>query len=278
MPIRIHAEGLCAIAPTSEAQGATQSESIMEVELLTVFNALLGLREARDARPHLYEAELDFLAFAAKRAMFSNSQLLQDLWVLYELGEKRGGYFVEFGVCDGLTLSNTLLLEKSFGWQGAVAEPARVWQNALRVNRNCYVTDKCVHAADGLRVVFREADQGELSTLEGLISEDFHAPAREGGSQYEVETISLQRFLEQAGAPKTIDYLSIDVEGGELDIIESFDFRAYDIALLTVEHNFSDKRGGIYDTLVRQGYRRKFNRLSMFDDWYVRPDLLPQGR
>ena len=68
-------------------------------------------------------------------APYSNAQLLQDLWVLYELKEKRNGYFVEFGACDGMSLSNTLLLEKTFGWQGALAEPARAWHAALYANR-----------------------------------------------------------------------------------------------------------------------------------------------
>ena len=182
-----------------------------DVEFLTVFNALLGLRETLGGRPQLYAEDLDFLAFAAKRAPLSNSQLLQDIWVLYELGEKRGGYFVEFGVCDGVSLSNTLLLEKAFGWQGAVAEPARVWQDALHANRNCYITSKCVHATDGLKLVFREVFQRELSTLEGLADADFHAASRtDGAQQYEVETITLQRFLEQARAQRSARRLQVE--------------------------------------------------------------------
>ncbi len=69
----------------------------MDVELLTVFNALINLRDNLDARPHILGSELDFLSFATRMAPYSNAQLLQDLWVLYELQEKRNGYFVEFG-------------------------------------------------------------------------------------------------------------------------------------------------------------------------------------
>src|SRR5450631_2035857 len=46
----------------------------------------------------------------------SKSQLRQDLFVLTMLDFKRNGYFVEFGATNGSDLSNTYLLEKSFGW------------------------------------------------------------------------------------------------------------------------------------------------------------------
>ncbi len=114
-------------APPNSRIGLMQKveHRAMDVELLTVFNALIDLRNNLDDKPHLLGSEIEFLAFATKMAPYSNAQLLQDLWVLYELKEKRHGYFVEFGACDGISLSNTLLLEKTFGWQGALAEPAR---------------------------------------------------------------------------------------------------------------------------------------------------------
>lgn len=250
----------------------------MDAEILTVFNSFIHLRERLHTRPHLYAEELEFMSFAAKRCPISCSQILQDIWVLYELNEKRGGYFVEFGACDGVTLSNTLLLEKTFGWQGAVAEPARTWEAALRTNRSCYISNKCVYRTDGAKIQFRETDLRELSTLEELKDLDFHAPAREGGSQYEVETISLTNFLKEARAPKDIDYLSIDVEGAELDILKSFDFDDYNIKLITVEHNFTEQQQEICNVLGKFGYRRKFAQLSMFDDWYIRHDLVPGCR
>ncbi|MDP4006943.1 FkbM family methyltransferase [Methylobacterium sp. NEAU K] len=246
----------------------------MDVELLTVFNALINLRSNLHARPHIFSRELDFLSFATKMAPYSNSQLLQDIWVLFELKEKRNGYFVEFGACDGVSLSNTLLLEKTFSWQGAVAEPARAWHEALYRNRDCYISDKCVYKTDGVEVLFNEADIGELSGMTDFVGSDFHSGFRQDGSEYPVKTISLGKFLSEARAPKRIDYMSIDVEGSEFDVLQNFDFAQHDIALISIEHNFSESRERIYDLLTGLGYRRRFRQLSMFDDWYVRPDLL----
>lgn len=249
----------------------------MDVELLTVFNALIDLRNNLDDKPHLLGSEIEFLAFATKMAPYSNAQLLQDLWILYELKKKRHGYFVEFGACDGISLSNTLLLEKTFGWQGALAEPARAWHAALYANRTCYISGKCVYKTAGVEVLFNEVDIGELSGMNDLVEGDFHAQFRQEGRQYPVRTISLERFLAEARAPKRIDYMSIDVEGGEFDVLNSFDFTRHDIALISVEHNFSDSREKIHALLTGLGYRRRFRQLSLFDDWYARPDLVTAG-
>ncbi|MEL6721375.1 MAG: hypothetical protein AAFP82_21930 [Bacteroidota bacterium] len=65
----------------------------------------------------------------------SKAQLKQDLFVLSQLNFKKEGYFVEFGATDGVQLSNTYLLEKSFAWKGILAEPARCWQEQLQQNK-----------------------------------------------------------------------------------------------------------------------------------------------
>ncbi len=72
------------------------------------------------------------------------SQLKQDLFVLSATDFKTGGYFVEFGATDGVTLSNSLMLERCYGWRGILAEPAKCWQAALRQNRTVAIDDRCV--------------------------------------------------------------------------------------------------------------------------------------
>ena len=94
-----------------------------------MLNLLLAHRKqqrGRDWDPSCRTLE-GFLAFAAPRVEQAQGQLFQDLWALYEMDGKTGGYFVEFGATNGITMSNSHLLEHHHGWQGIVAEPNRVF-------------------------------------------------------------------------------------------------------------------------------------------------------
>lgn len=202
---------------------------------------------------------------------FSRSQLLQDLFVLSELGERRGeGFFVEFGAADGVALSNSWLLEKRLGWKGVLAEPARCWHEALARNRHCAIETACVWSRSGERLDFDEADIGEFSTLSDFTQADAHAQARASQLRYQVSTISLNDLLRRHGAPAEPDYLSIDTEGSEFAILQELDFTRFKFKVITCEHNHTPMRDQIRRLLEGAGYRRKHENFSRFDDWYVR--------
>lgn len=211
--------------------------------------------------------ELDILC---KFAGESKSQLKQDLFVLAELGFKRNGYFVEFGATNGVDLSNTYLLEKKFGWLGILAEPLKSKYAELVRNRSCHIEDKCVWSASGKHLKFVEANDKDLSTIFGFHDKDMHTESRKDGQISDVETISLIDLLEKYNAPRLIDYLSIDTEGSEFQILSNFDFKKYEFKVITVEHNHTNQREAIYKLLTSYGYIRKFEKLSDFDDWYIR--------
>jgi FkbM family methyltransferase len=202
----------------------------------------------------------------------SRSQLRQDLFVLAMLGFPRGRYFVEFGATDGIALSNTYALEKHFGWNGIVAEPAKMWHKALSRNRSCSIDQRAVWSRSGQRLEFNETVVGAVSTLERFSSSDLHAKVRASGRLYSVQTVSLSDLLDFHSAPQVIDYLSIDTEGSEAEILGSFDFSDYIFKVITVEHNFTKTRVAIKEVLEKNGYVRILEDLSSFDDWYLNRD------
>lgn len=234
--------------------------------LSEIFDALRQLRDRQvEGRDDNCQR---FVEYCRSNLSLSNAQLLQDLLVLFVLAEKRNGYFVEFGATDGQLLSNTLLLERAFGWTGVLAEPARSWHAALLQNRNVSIDLRCVWSETGKMLEFSEAR--ELSTVSAFKSRDGHRAARGGGAAYEVETVSLGDLLAQHDAPHHIDYLSVDTEGSEFSILRGFDFGRYDISIITVEHNFAyPDRDEIFNLLCSCGYKRIFTALSKWDDWYV---------
>jgi FkbM family methyltransferase len=214
--------------------------------------------------------------FCREALLFKNfskkltSQLGQDLFIMSELNFKKNGYFVEFGATNGIDLSNTYFLEKYLNWQGIVAEPVHSYHHKLKANRNCNIDTKCVWSKTWQILDFAETEYTELSTLTSCIGRDFHKDTRKKHVSYKVETISLLDLLKAHNAPKYIDYLSVDTEGSEFEILEAFDFTAYDIKVITVEHNYNAYREKIYNLLIAQGYQQVYKEHSQFDDWYVK--------
>lgn len=202
----------------------------------------------------------------------STSQIGQDMFVLAELNFKKDGFFVEFGAANGKDLSNTYMLEKELGWTGIVAEPAMVWRDDLVANRSCKISFDCVWTRSDEMLEFNEVSAPELSTINSFSDADGHHQTRKEGKKYNVYTVSLIDLLKQFNAPKEIDYLSIDTEGSEFEILNAFDFDAYRIKVITCEHNFSPMRDKILELLMSKGYTRKHSELSQFDDWYVLND------
>tara|TARA_B100001057_G_C22776464_1_gene921791 strand:+ start:791 stop:1573 length:783 start_codon:yes stop_codon:yes gene_type:complete len=204
----------------------------------------------------------------------AESQLGQDLFVLSETGFKKNGFFVEFGATNGVDLSNTCLMEKKFEWTGILAEPAKIWESELKLNRSALIELDCVWKTTGDTLLFNEVNDdlhnGELSTIDSFSNSDKHSKARKLSNKYEVKTISLSDMLKKHNAPKVIDYLSIDTEGSEFEILSNFDFKEYDIKTITCEHNYTPMREKIFDLLSANGYVRKYTEFSLFDDWYVR--------
>ncbi len=203
-----------------------------------------------------------------KNLSLSTSQFRQDLFALSQLNFKKNGFFVEFGSCDGLVGSNSYLLEKFFNWDGILAEPAIFWHKQLKENRSVNIETKCVWKSSGNEVLFNEPATYQQMASINMFSDKDKQYFKEGNI-YKVKTISLLDLLDTYHAPKTIDYLSIDTEGSEYEILKAFDFNKYNFRVITCEHNFTSRRKKIYDLLMSKGYQRKLTNISRVDDWYI---------
>ncbi len=206
----------------------------------------------------------------------SKAQLHQDLVCLMLLGFKTNGFFVEFGATDGLKFSNTWLLERKYDWNGVLVEPAKNWHERLFVNRDAIIDTRCVSEFSGKRISFNETEIGELSTIDKYSFSDEHSNLRIKGTVYEVETVSLTDLLDQHAAPTQIDFLSIDTEGSEYEILLGLNFEKYTFSFIVCEHNYSTNRDLVYNLLTSRGYKRILSEISLFDDWYISQSLAQQ--
>ena len=220
-----------------------------------------------------YSSESQILQYFLKNFDSSSSQLLCDLLVGYLFVGKRGT-FVEFGAADGITLSNSYFLEKYLGWDGLLVEPVRGWHADLHGNRRCQISNNCVYGESNQRVRMLETPDKMLSTIIDFRDFDMHTGERALGIEYEVDTISLDDLLTLHFPNQKIDFISIDTEGTELDILTNFNFSRFSIGFIAVEHNFNANRPLLRKLLVDAGYIQVFERISRWDDWWVQSNLL----
>lgn len=198
----------------------------------------------------------------------SYSQLGQDLEVVKFYNNKREGFFIEIGAYDGIQLSNTYLLEKEYNWKGICAEPIPNVFDLLCNNRiNSLCCNKAVYNESNKGLNFDIAHNCEL--LSGISHNiDFlKSEVDNNKTTIQVTTISFHDLLEKYQAPCFIEYLSLDTEGSELEILKSVDFQKYTFGLIDVEHNFvQPRRSQIRDLLTSNGY--DFIRENQWDDCY----------
>jgi FkbM family methyltransferase len=247
--------------------GITSYANFVNLEKKTSDRSLQDLEFIRALGPTNYESIISLLPE-------SRSQLRQDLFVFTEAKrakKEKGGYFVEFGAANGIDYSNTYLLETKFSWTGILAEPGKVWEKELKENRpNSSIETLCVWSDSKSSLIFNETETAELSTVASFSNIDGHGFRRLRGKKYEVQTISLYDLLIKHQAPKFIDYLSVDTEGSEYEILKSFNFDEFSFRIITVEHNYTPQRELIFELLTNNGYKRKYENVSEFEDWYVK--------
>jgi len=213
--------------------------------------------------------------------MLSNnikSQNLQDLVVLDLLGFKKNGIFIEAGACDGIVNSNTYLMEKSFSWDGLLIEPIKDYFQELKNNRNVMCMNYALSSKIDNSVDFLITDSKDLSTLKGYEDSDYHLENRQNHKLTKVNTTTLNNLLMELSFPKDIDFLSLDTEGSELEILNTINFEKYKIKIICVEHNFNINRENIYKFLHDKNYKRIDIPIIDIDDFYILNNFTPENK
>lgn len=218
----------------------------------------------------------EFYSFILKNHKLSYSQLFQDLFVDFIFQEKEGGRFLEFGATNGKDLSNSFMLEKTRNWTGVLAEPDPQWHDELRRNRpNTEIITDCIYSVSGKQMNFIASAIGELSSLSDHALEDSGKMSGNADSrmadynEITVSTVSLNEVCEKNFSGQTLDFISVDTEGSEYEILSHFDFDKHRPTIASVEHNFSSAQDSLDALFYRQGYVRLFRHQTEFDAWYV---------
>jgi FkbM family methyltransferase len=208
-----------------------------------------------------------FLGFAISNMQFSTSQLAQDSWIIFKTKAKRNGIFVEIGACEPKRLSNTYLLESEFNWSGLLVEPNPMLCSELAKSRSSKVVNAAISAEESVNLTF--AKDPEFSRLSVVENKYKHKLFKATGESSTVPGITLAKLFKDNEIPSNFEYLSIDVEGFELEVLKTNDWGNWKPKYITIEHNFNDSRHLIRELLLKHGYSHS-PEVSIFswDDWY----------
>lgn len=174
------------------------------------------------------------------------SQFKQDRFIYKNFFKhKKDGFFVEVGAHEGIYLSNTYFFEKKLKWKGICIEPNPKAFKKLKKNRSCLCIEACITPKD--QIVNFQRIEGALEMLSGIqdkydekhqeLIQNIIPLCRDKTETISINGYNLTTLLLQHGI-KHVDYLSIDTEGGELDILKSIDFNQIAIDVISVENNY----------------------------------------
>ncbi|GGL54641.1 FkbM family methyltransferase [Wenxinia marina] len=184
------------------------------------------------------------------------SQAGQDMIVDRLLGGRTGGTFADIGGYDGVTGSNTLFFEKWRGWTGVLVEPVAKTRATAASVRTCPCLPYAVDAEDGT-AEFLEVTEG-YTQMSGLadrydpgLLQQVRADPRHREATVTVETRTLSRILDESGVTQP-DFVSLDIEGGEVRVLESFPFSRHNVGVWAIENNTGTNR--IAEVMQAAGY------------------------
>jgi len=185
----------------------------------------------------------------------------------------KDGIFCDIGAHDGITINNTLYFEKEHNWTGINVEPIKKVYDQLVTNRPRCININCAVSNNNGMAQFLQTE-GYTEMLSGLKNEYdprhmnrlINEIMSHGGSMSSimVETRRLETIFDQHDVKK-INYLSIDVEGAESEVIRSINFDKVFIDVIGFENNYRDISQPIVKYLESHNYQ--------IIDWYNQSDI-----
>jgi FkbM family methyltransferase len=223
------------------------------------------------------------------------SQMGQDMFLNRWFFKNRGpGFFIDVGAFDGILGSNTFYFEKQLKWKGIAFEPNPSVFEALRATRSCRLIQGCAYDQDGqvpfLALSQREQRKGAkprpLRSQLSMVFDSTHGGAMLSGIPEHMDQLQWVAWIRKpmklnqtlATVPchridtvlndscvKIVDYLSIDVEGAELEVLRGIDFERVQVNVIGVEHTHTFSE--VYDLLTTSGF--EYQGMLFFDEVFV---------
>ena len=168
--------------------------------------------------------------------------------------KKKGGFFIEAGAWDGEADSTSLHFELKYGWTGLLVEPLpNKFQSLLKKNRKAWAVQTCLSTQQTPETVDFSTTSSSKNTIGGILNS-----SDEKVKDVTMQCLPLYSILLALGNP-TVDFLSLDIEGAEYQVLKNIPWKYVDIKAISVETQFAGEvfegdRDDIFDLLTSVGY------------------------
>ncbi len=202
-----------------------------------------------------------------------NSQDNQDQYLETNIFKgHKSGFYVDVGAHDGVSINNTLYFEETNQWTGINIEPIKKVFDKLIVNRpsninlNCAVCNNDGETEFLCNTGYTEMISGIKDTFDDRHFQRLYSENVEMGSTTEVILVNTKRLetIFDEHHVSHVNYLSVDVEGAEFEVIKSINFGKVFIDVIGFENNYDDVSVPIVAYLENQGYKVIHRSLDIF--------------
>jgi FkbM family methyltransferase len=218
---------------------------------LNAFNIIRSVPPAYNAVMSMH----DVYSWLKSKKRGTYSQHSEDLFVSNFFAGKKKGSYLDIGASHPFKLSNTYLLYR-LGWNGVTVEPI---PRLGRLHRKWRPRDTLFPVAVGVErgeLEFFEMTPSVLSTLDRAVAEQYIA---DGNAilfkKYNIEIVPINEIVERVSAIAPIDFLSIDIEGLDAEVLSAIDYSRFRPALICVEANSDDAQRKTEDLFKHAGYK-----------------------
>ena len=177
----------------------------------------------------------------------------EDTAVLNYFKDKKNGFYIDIGCHHPTYINNTYLLYKK-NWSGINIDISQFsidlfnYMRPQDLNYNCAISNK-----NKIVKIFYQKEFSQLSTIKSIQAKSVF----EGNiKEKDIQAFSLDEILNRDKYKNTkIDFLNIDVEGADLEVLEGLSFDKFKPELICLEiHDKEVKKSEIYNFLINKNY------------------------
>jgi FkbM family methyltransferase len=203
--------------------------------------------------------------------MISYAQNFEDVMIARLFPRDHKGFYIDVGAADPLHLSVTKHFYDA-GWHGINVEPLpRFHQRLVDARPRDVNVQAVIGRKQAARTFFEIAELPENSTSDEAVMAQLKEQGRTVHT-HQVEVVSLEEVCDRHVGDRQIDFMKIDVEGGELEVLQSANWRRYRPVLLVIEAVVVNGReetwAGWEHVLIEQGYEKVW--FDALNNYYLR--------